>query len=166
MKHFLMRFVLSLQNNINLTMSKVAAYYHIVFCTKRQEMTIPLQYKEDVYRFIWKVISDSKCTLIRIGGIQNHVHILLNLHPTVALANLIQSIKSISSGWIAQDGRFKLFDGWASGYFATTVSSDVRQNVIDYIKSQKTHHLRHPFDDEMKRLYMHANMDFDERDMR
>ena len=82
-------------------MSKVAAYYHIVFCTKRQEMTIPLQYKEDVYRFIWKVISDSKCTLIRIGGIQNHVHILLNLHPTVALANLIQSIKSLSSGWIA-----------------------------------------------------------------
>ena len=76
-------------------MSKVTAYYHIVFCTKRREMTIPLAYKEDLYRFIWKEIKDLKCDLIRIGGIQNHVHILLNLHPTVALATLMQNIKCL-----------------------------------------------------------------------
>ena len=70
-------------------MSKVVAYYHIVFCTKRREMTIPLQYKEDVYRFIWKIVSENKSKLIRIGGIQNHIHIFLDLHPTVALANIV-----------------------------------------------------------------------------
>lgn len=57
-------------------MSKIAAYYHIVFCTKSREMTIPLEYAEDVYRFIWRIITDSKRKLIRIGGIQNHIHIL------------------------------------------------------------------------------------------
>ena len=146
-------------------MSKVAAYYHIVFCTKRREMTIPLEYKEYIYRFIWKIISDSKCTLIRIGGIQNHIHILLDLHPNVALSNLIQSIKSVSSGWIAKDHRFTHFEGWASGYFACSVSYDERPRVIEYIKNQETHHLNHNIDDEMKRLYMAANIQYDERDM-
>ena len=147
-------------------MSKVAAYYHIVFCTKRREMTIPLQYKEDVYRFIWKIISDSKCRLVRIGGIQNHIHILLDLHPNVALSNLIQSIKSLSSGWMAGDSRFMHFDGWASGYFASTVSPEERPKVIEYIKNQESHHLNHQFDDEVKRLYMAAAVEYDDRDMR
>ncbi|MBO5269117.1 MAG: IS200/IS605 family transposase [Muribaculaceae bacterium] len=146
-------------------MSKVTAYYHIVFCTKRREMTIPLAYKEDLYRFIWKEIKDLKCDLIRIGGIQNHVHILLNLHPTVALATLMQNIKSHSSAWMNSDARFDSFNGWAAEYFACTISPEQKTAVIEYIKGQEQHHLCHAIDDEFKRMYRYVNLPYDERDM-
>ncbi|MDE6309801.1 MAG: IS200/IS605 family transposase [Muribaculaceae bacterium] len=147
-------------------MSKVVAYYHIVFCTKRREKTIPLQYKKDVYRYIWKIISDNKCKLLRIDGIQNHIHILMDLHPSVALAKIMQSIKSMSSGWMVQDGRFGFFDGWGEGYFACSVSPHEKKSVIDYIMNQEVHHLGRDFDEEVKGLYWSADIEYDDRDLR
>ena len=88
-------------------MSKVTAYYHN---------------KEDVYRFIWKEIQKLNCKLLRIGGIQNHVHMLINLHPSVALARLMQNVKGRSSTWMGDDLRFKNFKGWAADYYACTIS--------------------------------------------
>lgn len=73
-------------------MSKVKALYHIVFCTKRREMTIPLEHIDELYRFIWYEIKDQNCRLIRIGGIQNHLHLLIDLHPSMALSNLMRII--------------------------------------------------------------------------
>ena len=128
-------------------MSKVQAFYHIVFCTKYREMTIPDTAKEDVYRFIWKEITSMKCKLLRIGGIDNHLHILLELHPTIALSPLIQNIKAKSSGWMRTDTRFPNFKGWASGYFGATISNDKKDQVINYIKSQPEHHLTNSLDD-------------------
>ena len=142
------------------------AYYHIVFCTKRREKTIPLQYKKDVYRYIWKIISDNKCKLLRIDGIQNHIHILMDLHPSVALAKIMQSIKSMSSGWMVQDGRFGFFDGWGEGYFACSVSPHEKKSVIDYIMNQEVHHLGRDFDEEVKGLYWSADIEYDDRDLR
>ena len=106
-----------------------------------------------------------KCKLLRIGGIGNHVHILLELHPTVALSPLIQSIKAKSSGWLRTDQRFPNFTGWASGYFATTISNDVKDQVISYIKSQPEHHLTNSLDEEFKSLYSWAGMVYDARDL-
>lgn len=147
-------------------MSKVIAYYHIVFCTKNREMTIPLQLKEDLYRFIWKIITDKNCKLLRIGGIQNNIHILLDLHPNIALATLVQSIKGVSSGWLRQDGRITVFDGWAAGYFASSVSPEGKGSVIEYIKNQEEHHMDQGFDEELKGMHLASFMDYDERDMR
>lgn len=92
-------------------MSKVLAYYHIVFCTKERRMTLPLDQCEHLYRFIWKELTDNNCRLIRIGGIQNHIHMLIELHPSVALSRLMQDIKSHLGGWLKKDGRFPDFTG-------------------------------------------------------
>ena len=105
-------------------MSKVAAYYHIVFCTKAREMTIPKDKREDMYRFMWKEITDLNCRLLRIGGIANHVHILLDLHPSVVLADLMKNVKGKSSTWMGLSQGFLSFIGWASEYFASTVSPE------------------------------------------
>lgn len=152
--------------NINhFNMSKVAAYYHIVFCTRNREMTIPSAHKEDVYRYIWKVITNYNCKLIRIGGIQNHIHILLNLHPSVALADLVKAIKAQSSGWMSTDHRFNLFKGWAAGYYAGSISPNARRSVIEYIKAQETHHRSQALDNEFIDLYKIADIPYDNRDM-
>lgn len=103
-------------------MSKVSAYYHVVFCTKDRKKTLPLPLLEDLYRFIWKEVIKNNSKLLRIGGIQNHVHMLIELHPGTALANLIQDVKSHSSGMLRKDAHFPDFEGWGREYFAGTIS--------------------------------------------
>ncbi len=147
-------------------MSKVAAYYHIVFCTKSREMTIPLDMREHLYRFIWSEIRKLNCSLSRIGGIQNHVHMLINLHPSASLSTLMQNIKSRSSGWMKSDARFPDFRGWAEDYFASSVSPEQKHSVIEYIKNQEQHHLGTGLDDEFCRLYNSAELSLHPNDLR
>ncbi len=66
---------------------------------------------------------------------------------------------------MARDCRFAQFSGWASGYFACSVSPAERPRVIDYIKNQEEHHLRHQLNDEVKILYAAADIPFDPRDL-
>ena len=147
-------------------MSKVIALYHIVFCTKNRRMTIPLEQREHLYRFIWKECTDEfHSKLLRIGGIQNHVHILVNLHPSVSLAVFVKEIKAHSSGWLAKDKRFPDFEGWAKGYFAGTASALNKSDVIEYIINQERYHLVQDFDNELFRLHEEGGLEYDNRDM-
>ncbi|MCM1093720.1 MAG: IS200/IS605 family transposase [Lachnospiraceae bacterium] len=147
-------------------MSKVSAYYHIVFCTKERRMVLPLEYLDDIYRFINNELSTAKCPLLRIGGIQNHVHLLIDLHPSVALSTLMQNIKSHTGGWLRKDARFPLFDGWAREYYAASISATHKEPVIEYIKNQRQHHLGTSFDDELTKMYQKSNLSYDDRDLR
>ena len=148
------------------SMSKVNALYHIVFCTKRREMRIEPGLLEDLYRFIWKEITVTGSRLLRIGGIQNHVHMLIDLHPAVSLAELMRNIKGHSSRWMLSDSRFRLFEGWASEYFASTIAPDDKDAVINYIKGQREHHLGQPFDVELEQLFRIVGLQLDSRDLR
>lgn len=147
-------------------MSKVLAYYHIVFCTKERCMTLPLEQCEHLYRFIWKELTDNKCRLLRIGGIQNHIHMLIELHPNISLSLLMQHIKSHTSGWLKSDGRFPDFSGWAREYYASTISAEQKSPVIEYIKNQHQHHLQISFDNELQSMYRASGLNYDDRDMR
>lgn len=146
-------------------MSKVIALYHVVFATKEREETITNQFREDVYRYIWKEIEDHKCKLIRINGTPNHLHILTTLHPSVALSTLVGDIKSHCSGWIHKDSRFPTFRGWCKEYFACTVAPGDMDGVIEYIKSQQEHHKVCSLNDEALQLYTAAGMPYDETDL-
>ncbi|MDE6651486.1 MAG: IS200/IS605 family transposase [Paramuribaculum sp.] len=147
-------------------MSKVTALYHIVFVTKNREMTIPQPNEEKLYRFIWSVIKSSGSSLLRIGGIANHVHILLNLNPTTALSTLVRDIKSRSSRWIKLSGEFPHFTSWASEYYASTIRFDEKSAVIEYINSQKKHHLGKSLDEEFGEMLRQSGYDYLPGDLR
>ncbi len=74
--------------------------YHIVFGTKGRVPSLDKARRDDLYRFIWGVIKERDGHLYRIGGVEDHVHILTSLHPSVALADLVKEIKTASSAWI------------------------------------------------------------------
>lgn len=139
-------------------MSHVNALFHIVFATNNRELTITNQYREDLYRFIWKTLTEKKCKLIRIGGIPNHIHLLIDLHPGISLSEIVRDIKAKSSGWLKKDYRFPKFIGWAKEYFAATVSYADRNNVIEYIKTQQEHHRVHDYSDEIVDLLARVGM--------
>ncbi|MEI6948623.1 IS200/IS605 family transposase [Paraflavisolibacter sp. H34] len=138
-------------------------FYHIVFGTKNREATVKEAYAEELYKFIWGVIKNHKSTLYRINGMEDHLHIFSDLHPTVTLADYIKEIKVSSSLWMKENGLFPRFAGWQEGYGAFTYCFQKKQVVIDYIKNQKEHHKTESFYDEYKRLLIENGIQFDEK---
>ncbi len=141
-------------------MSKVCCLYHIVINTYKRKMVIPEEHKSELYRYIAGIIEGHKSQPIRINGIGNHIHILLDLHPSVALAGIVQSIKMGSNKWITNNPKFPDFEHWGKEYFAFSVSSTACDNVKNYIINQERHHIKKSFEDELKDITSLANMEW------
>lgn len=141
-------------------MSQTLSLFHIVFSTFRREPTIAAQYERELYRLLHEMIVGEKCSTLRINGTANHVHIFLNLHPTVSLASLVAKLKRVSSSWMRTCGKFPDFKGWGKEYFAASKSIDDKEVVINYIKNQKEHHKIATFDDELKSLAAREGMEW------
>ncbi len=138
-------------------------FYQIVFGTKNRKATIAREAEEDLYKYIWGCIKNKKCTLFRINGIENHIHLMSDLHPSVSLSNYVKDIKIASSIWMKESGKFPAFESWQEGYGAFTYSVKEKDMIIDYIKNQKEHHKTENFQDEFRRLMMENGVPFDEK---
>jgi REP element-mobilizing transposase RayT len=136
--------------------------YQIVFGTKNREPTLIKQNREKLYKYIWGILKNKKCHLYRIGGIEDHIHIVTHIHPTIAPAYLIKDIKIASSEFIEQNDIFNDFGGWQVGYGAFTYSIDAKDNLIEYVKNQEEHHKKESFRDEYVRLLREHNINFNE----
>ena len=103
-------------------------------------MTINASHAEALYRFIWSILRERDCHLYRIGGIENHIHILFDLNPRHTLMDIMRDLKRESSKWMKSSGLFPAFEGWGKEYFACGLSHDGLNQVIEYIKNQRSHH--------------------------
>jgi REP element-mobilizing transposase RayT len=137
--------------------------YQIIFSTKERTSSLHESHRQELYKYIWGVINDHNCKLYRIGGIEDHLHIFSDLHPSVCLADLVKDIKLASSSWIKNTGLFPLFPGWQTGYGAFTYNIKEKDAVIEYIKRQKEHHQKESFLNEYKRLLIENGILFEEK---
>ena len=144
-------------------MSYRQIFYQIVFGTKNRQATIEETYCEELYKYIWGMINKKKCKLYRINGVEDHIHIFSDLHPTVALADYIKDIKVTSSLWMKESKKFQKFRGWQDNYGAFTYSITEKDIIINYIKNQKKYHKVETFYDEYKRLLIENGIEFDEK---
>ncbi|HRN40525.1 MAG: IS200/IS605 family transposase [Flavobacteriales bacterium] len=137
--------------------------YQIVFSTKHREQTLDANNRKELYQYIWGILKNKKCHLYQIGGIEDHVHIIIHLHPSVSLANLVKDIKLASSEFIKTNKLFKNFNGWQSGYGAFTYSIEAKENLINYVKNQEQHHKIKSFKDEYLEILKEHGIDYDEK---
>ena len=137
--------------------------YQIVFSTKKRIKCLSPENQDLLYRYIWGIIKNHNCHLYRINGIEDHIHILTSIHPSVALADLVKDIKVASSKWIKSERIFPTFEAWQSGYGAFTYSIEDKDNLIEYIKNQKEHHRKLSFKEELMILLKEHNIDFKEK---
>ena len=72
-------------------------YYHIVFSTKNRERHLVEDRREDLFRYVWGIIKNKKSHLYRINGVDDHVHVVTSLHPTVCLSDMVKDIKTGTS---------------------------------------------------------------------
>jgi REP element-mobilizing transposase RayT len=137
--------------------------FHVVFSTKNRERTLPDGPRENLYRYIWGIHKNLNCHLYRIGGIDDHVHILTAIPTTSSLADYMKEVKTGSSRWLKEQPEFPRFEGWQDGYGAFTVTFAGKDELIEYIKCQAEHHREESLLDEYRRLLREHGVAFDER---
>ena len=114
----------------------VQLIYHAVIRTKKSEPTLSLEHSDELYRYIWGVIKNKNSMLYRINGMEEHIHILFSLHPTIALSDFIRDLKIETSKMLKRTAGFEQFTAWSEGYAALTYSLKDKDSIIHYIREQ------------------------------
>lgn len=108
-------------------------------------------------------MKNKNCHFYRIGGVEDHIHIITHLHPSISLASLVKDIKLASSGHIKSLNLFPGFNGWQNGYGGFTNSFKDKDRLIEYVKAQEEHHKMVTFKDELIELLKEHGIGFDEK---
>jgi putative transposase len=126
--------------------------YHVVFSTKYRQATIVPRFRKELYQYLGGIVRAEKGCLREIGGMPDHVHLLVGIPPTIALSDAIRVFKANSSKWMNerpdQTSKFQ----WQTGYAAFTVSVSQRSIVARYIQNQEEHHRQRDFREEFIQL--------------
>ncbi len=137
--------------------------YHIVFSTKDRFPFINPNLQSRLYEYIGGIIRSENTVLLEIGGIADHVHLLLRSRPTPSLSDQLRIIKSKSSRWVHDHFPALEKFAWQDGYGAFTVSMSNLGRVSAYIRNQEEHHRTRTFKDEFLRFLEAHKIDYDER---
>jgi REP element-mobilizing transposase RayT len=137
---------------------------HIVFSTKER---FPFLSDEDVRRqvhaFLGGIAKKLNCPPILIGGVSDHVHILIQLGRSVSQADLVKELKRGSNLWIQVRFPHIAKFAWQAGYAAFSVSTSNVEPVCAYIANQQEHHAKVSFQDEFRAFLEKHGVAFDER---
>ncbi len=138
-------------------------HYHVVFSTKNRERWIKADIEERIWAYLGGIAKQNKMKPLQIGGIEDHVHVLLGAPPVIAPSQIAQLLKGGSSAWIHETFPALKGFGWQDGYGAFTVSRSDVPSVIEYIQGQREHHRTKSFQEEYRELLMRHGIEFDER---
>ncbi len=114
-------------------------YVHLVWSTWDRLPLIAPDVEKRLYGAIIKKCRELKCVPIRISGVEDHTHLLVRLHPTVAVSNLVKEVKGSSSHLMTHEIKPGGFFKWQGAYGAFTLRYEV-PTVKEYIARQKVHH--------------------------
>jgi len=121
---------------------------HVIFSTKYRKPCIADAWRDDLLAYIGGIVKDHKSVLLKAGGIEDHIHLLLRIHPEFAISKTIQLLKANSSKWINEQGKTRGKFQWQTGYGAFSVSQSMAETVKKYIANQKEHHRKQTFETE------------------
>jgi REP-associated tyrosine transposase len=125
-------------------------HYHVVFATKERRPLIRAPWLPRLHEYIGGTLRGLGVVPETIGGVQDHIHLLMSVRTTDAPADLVRELKKASSVWVAEN-HDPLFS-WQEGYSIFSVSWTHCSVLRNYIARQEQHHRRLPFVDELKRL--------------
>jgi REP element-mobilizing transposase RayT len=115
-------------------------YLHLVWATWDRMPLVTPELRDAVYGCILEQVKKLRCEPIAIGGMEDHVHLLLRLHPTARISEVVQHAKGASSHLVTQELDPGGFFKWQGHYGAFTLSKQQVPHVRDYILRQEEHH--------------------------
>ena len=133
-------------------------HQHLVFSTAGRHKSIDKKFQPKLWAYIAGICKNHGIFVRAIGGTEDHVHILIELPPMIAVAKAVLTIKSNSSRWANEIGR-KF--SWQKGYAAFSVSASNLGAVEHYVNNQETHHKKIGYEDELLVLLRKHGIEFD-----
>ncbi len=136
--------------------------FHIVFTTKNRR---PILRKESLLRlheYLGGTVHGLGGIPLGVGGIEDHVHLLVSLKPTHRLSDFLRELKKASSKWVSEKMKEQDFH-WQDGYSVFSVSASAKADVQEYIASQQEHHRKMGFREELVFLLKKSGVAFDEK---
>jgi putative transposase len=140
--------------------SYVNVLTHLVFSTKNRRKLIPINKQEELWRYLTGIGKNLRTNVLAVGGMPDHVHLLIVLTGPMSISELVQKLKASSSKWMSQAERDF---AWQQGFGAFGVSASHRDEVIAYIHNQPEHHRKRSFEEEFVALLNAVGVEYDPR---
>jgi putative transposase len=141
-----------------------AVYIHLVFSTKeRRPFLRDKPTREELHAYLGGISKQLECAPIRVGGIEDHIHLLARLGRTITQADWVKELKRVSNLWLKQRGNDYADFEWQTGYADFSVSQSNLEQVKRYIEEQEEHHRKIGFQDELRTLLRKHEIQWDER---
>jgi REP element-mobilizing transposase RayT len=115
-------------------------YYHLVWATKDRLPLITEEVERKLYGYITIKIEEMASIFYAIGGVEDHIHLVVSIPPKVAVSNFIAKIKGSSSHYVKAELNNSSFSGWQQGYSVFSFGKKDLERAISYVKNQKQHH--------------------------
>ena len=141
-------------------MSYISLHTHIVFATKNRLRLIHPTWRGRLHEYLGGIVKGLDAFSQGIGGVEDHVHLLVGFKSTHRLSDFMQELKKSSSVWVHDEIGVKEFS-WQEGYAAFSVSPTARPSVKNYIANQEEHHRRKSFKEELIELLDKAGIEYD-----
>ena len=138
-------------------------YIHFVFAVQARESLIKAEWREDLFKYIAGILKNQGIKLLAIGGVEDHIHILFGMSPTISLSDLIREVKANSSKYINENKFVRGKFYWQEGFGAFSYSRSQIDAVAKYILNQEQHHAGRSFKDEYVALLNRFEVEFDDR---
>ncbi len=137
--------------------------FHVVYSTKYRKPMIEKTWQDKLYGYVGGVIRENKGTLLCMGGVEDHVHLLTRFSPTIAISDMLRLIKGNSSKMVNDKIKPRIPFEWQSGYGAFSVSESQCEKVRAYILNQEVHHRKRTFEEEFIAMLEHHKFTYDLR---
>lgn len=138
-------------------------YIQIVFSVKGRQNLIQKSWREELYKYICGIVNGKEQKVYAIGGVADHIHILVSIKPNIAISDLVRDIKANSSKWINEKGYVIGKFQWQEGFGAFSYAQSQLDNVIAYINNQEQHHQKKTFKEEYTGLLQKFNVSYDDQ---
>jgi putative transposase len=129
---------------------KVYLYVHIIWIVNKQEGVLKKPILNLLLIHIKKIAEEKFLKIHSINGVANHLHCLLQLHPTQSLSHAVKILKEESAKWLNENKFFENNFEWSEGYAAYSVSPSGVKQVADYINKQEEHHKTKTLESELE----------------
>lgn len=120
--------------------NKLEICLHFVWATWDRLPLVTEEIEREVYRCVEQAYHHEQCEVLAVGGMPDHVHLLLLIHNTITVTDLIGHIKGGSSRFVSEKLRPGEWFAWQANYGCFSISRSHRRRLIEYIQNQKQHH--------------------------
>jgi putative transposase len=140
----------------------ISLHYHLIFSTKERVPIIAQEWRENLHAYLGGIVKGLDGIPLAIGGMEDHVHLLVGLKSSHRLDYFLRDLKADSSEWVHKEIGKNTFS-WQKGYGAFSVSPSNIEGVKRYIFNQEEHHRRKSFQEEYIELLQASGIEYDEQ---